>query len=40
MRLAIPFTLFITNGAVAMVGTVVDRTSQDPWTVVPARTAE
>jgi len=31
---------FTTSGAVAMVGAVVDRASQDPWTVLPVRTAE
>lgn len=31
---------FTATGAVAMVGAVVDRTSQDPWTVLPVRTSE
>jgi len=31
---------FTATGGIAVVGAVVDRTSQDPWTVVPVRTAE
>jgi len=33
--------LFLTaTGGIAVVGSVVDRTSQDPWTVLPVRTSE
>ena len=31
---------FTATGGIAVVGAVVDRTSQDPWTVAPLRTAE
>jgi len=33
--------LFLTaTGGIAVVGSVVDRTSQDPWTVLPVHTSE